>query len=205
MIGLRHRRGFSLLELLLVLALVGALLCLGSWGSAAWVRRWQVTRGVGQLYEDLKQAQTTAEQAGNTALVDGALVARRSFLVFNPEQTRYSLYQWQDVDGDGVPQPGENRRIWERQLPPGVEFAVAEGIGLRACSNQPGAPSGPITFNTAGYPPCLGQPCIKFDNQGFSVMGPGAAYLTNGDRHVALTLTRPGHFTLCRWDGSRWL
>jgi len=35
-------------------------------------------------------------------------------------------------------------------------------------------------------------------------MGPGAVYLTLGEQSLAVTGTRPGHFTLCEWDGRRW-
>jgi DNA repair protein RadC len=44
---------------------------------------------------------------------------------------------------------------------------------------------------------------ILDSNNGFSVMGPGAVYLNLGEQSLAVTGTRPGHFTLCEWDGRR--
>jgi prepilin-type N-terminal cleavage/methylation domain-containing protein len=197
-------RGMTLIELLVVLAIVGILLMAGSWGSAAIVQRWQALRGVHQLFEDCKEAQAYAERTGGVVLSDGALVTTRSFLVFEPEVRRYALFAWQDGDGDGRPEAGESHRIWTRELPPSVRFGWAAGIERKACSNVIGTPTAAITFGTAGYPPCDGRPCLKFDQQGFSSMGPGAVYLVDGTESFALTVTRPGHFTLCRWDGRQW-
>jgi prepilin-type N-terminal cleavage/methylation domain-containing protein len=203
MTGVVGRRGVTLIELLAVLAVIGLLVAVGGWGSAEMVRRWQTWRGAQQVLEDLKEAQAGAEQGG-TVLSGGALVTARRFLVFEPEQRRYALFDWQDADGDGTPEPGESRRVWTRALPPAVQFGWAAGVDRKACSNQSGAPASAITFGTAGYPPCEGRPCLKFDQQGYSSMGPGAVYLVDDRQSFALTGTRPGHFTVCRWDGAQW-
>ena len=197
-------RGITLLELLLVLTIVGIVATTAIWGSRQTVQRWQAWRGVHQVLEDFKEAQAQAERAGGVALDGGALVTARSFLVFEPEARRYLLYRWQDSNGDGRPGEGESRRIWTRQLPPTVTFGWDTEIDRKACSNSEGRPAAAVTFGTAGYPPCSGRPCLKFDQQGFSSIGPGAVYLVDGGQSFALTATRPGHFTLCRWDGRQW-
>lgn len=200
----RGKRGITLLELLAVLAIIGVLLGMAGWGSAAALQRWQAWRGAQQVLEDFKEAQAHAERGGGYVFSDGALVMARSFLVFEPEARRYALFNWQDDDGDGRPEEGEAKRIWTRELPPAVRFGRAPGVNRRACGNLEGTPASDVTFGTASYPPCNGRPCLKFDQQGFSNMGPGAVYLVDGAQSFALTATRPGHFTLCRWDGRRW-
>jgi prepilin-type N-terminal cleavage/methylation domain-containing protein len=194
----------TLLELLMVLVIIGILLTAGSWGCATVLQHWQAWRGAQQVLEDFKEAQARAERNGGYVLNGGMLVMARSFLVFEPERRRYVLFDWQDADGDGRPEENEARRVWTRELPPAVRFGWDAGIDRKACSNQTGTPTAAITFGTAGYSPCNGQPCLKFDQQGFSAMGPGAVYLVDGAQSFALTATRPGHFTLCRWDGKRW-
>lgn len=197
-------RGVTLLELLMALAIIGVLLAAGSWGTVEILQRWHAWRGAQQVLEDFKEAQARAERGGGHVLSGGALVTARSFLVFEPAQRRYALFDWQDADGNGRPEEGEARRVWTRELPPMVRFGWAAGIDRKACSNQAGTPTNAITFGTAGYAPCNGLPCLKFDQQGFSAMGPGAVYLVDGEQSFALTATRPGHFTLCRWDGAQW-
>lgn len=197
-------RGVTLLELLTVLAIIGILLAVGSWGSADTLQRWQAWQGTQQVLEDFKEAQAHAERGGGYVFNSGALVMARSFLVFEPAARRYALFDWQDADGDGRPDEGESSRVWTRELAPAVRFGRAAGIDLKACSNQSGTPVADITFGTAGYPPCNDLPCLKFDQQGFSTMGPGAVYLVDGEQSFAVTATRPGHFAMCRWDGKEW-
>lgn len=198
------RRGLTVLELLLALAVAAILAAAGHWGSAQLLQRWQLWLGGQQLLEDLKSAQARAERGNGFAYRNGALVMTRSFLVFEPEARRYTLFDWVDDNGDGTPEAGEARRVWLRELPAGVAFGWRRGISLKACGNAPGAPAAPVTFGTAGYPPCGGLPCLKFDQQGYSSIGPGGIYLTAGAESLALTATRPGHFTMCRWEESRW-
>lgn len=197
-------RGVTLLELLIVLAIIAILLTAGTWASVATLQRWQAWGAAQQVLEDFKEAQGHAERSGGYVFSGGALVMARSFLVFEPARQRYALFDWQDADGDGRPEEGESNRVWTRELPPAVRFGWDTGVNRKACSNQPGNPTAAVSFGTADYLPCSGQPCVKFDQQGFSSIGPGAVYLVDGAHSFALTATRPGHFTVCRWDGTGW-
>lgn len=197
-------QGFTLIELLVALAVIGILLGVAGWGSYATLQRWQSWRGAQQLADDLREAQAHAERGNAYALSEGGLVMVRSFLVLEPVERRYALFNWQDGDGDGRPEEGESQRVWTRELPPQVSFGWAAGVTRKACGNSAGLPTAAVTFGTAGYPPCSGRPCIKFDRQGFSSMGPGAIYLRDGEQSFAISGTRAGHFTVCQWTGGAW-
>lgn len=196
--------GFTLLELILVIALIGVLACVADWGSRKLLKSWHLKRAGQQLYEDLKSLQGMAERSGNLAMSNGALVSRRHFLVFDPEMQSYAAYRWLDHNANGLAENGESDRLSQTSLPPGVAYAWVPGIDRRACSNANSPPGETISFSSPGYPPCNNQPCIKFDQHGFSAMGPGAIYLSDGEQSLAITVTRPGLFTLCQWHGERW-
>jgi prepilin-type N-terminal cleavage/methylation domain-containing protein len=196
--------GFTLLELLLVLSLLGIMAALATWGGQEFARDWQLKRAGHQMLEDLKALQARAEGSSSLTLNNGSLVMQRTFLVFDPAASVYTAYVWQDGNADGMTEAGEAERLWQNRLPPGVSFGWASGIDRRACSNSSGAPGSAVSFASPNYAPCDDKPCIKLDNNGFSVMGPGAVYLTQGGQSLAITGTRPGHFTLCEWDGARW-
>ncbi|HKL27348.1 MAG TPA: prepilin-type N-terminal cleavage/methylation domain-containing protein [Desulfuromonadales bacterium] len=198
------KRGFSLLELLMAIALLALLTAAGTWGGAAILRDWQVRRAAHQLEEDLECAQRQTEQRGSVGLVNGRLLEQHSFLVFQPQGRSYTFYRWQDIDGNGVPDAGEAVALWDRSLPPGIDFGWTADVDRRACSNPIGLPGRAVTFARPDYPPCHDRPCIKFDSLGTSVIGPGAVYLSNGSQSFALSLTRPGVLTICRWNGSKW-
>lgn len=200
----RTAGAFTLLELLLVMVIAGFLFCTAGWGSGKLVRGWHLKRAVQQLYEDLKSIQARAEMSGNLVMSSGVLVSQRHFMVFAPESQSYAAYRWLDRNANGLTEQEESVLLWRTRLPVGVTFGRIPGVDRRACTNTLPAPGAAISFSSPGYPPCNGHPCIKFDRHGFSVMGPGAIYLSNGEQSLALTGTRPGLFTLCRWDGERW-
>lgn len=201
---LRQQKGFTLLELLVVMALVGILAGAASWSGRRLALDWQLKRAGHQLFEDLKVVQGQAEQSGGMVLAHGGLVMQRFFLVFDPAARRYIAFRWQDLNGNGLAEAGETGQLWNKGLPDGVRFGWSSGIDRRACSNASGAPGSAVSFASPVSAPCNDRPCIKFDQHGFSVMGPGALYLSLQEQSLAITATRPGHFTICEWNGERW-
>jgi prepilin-type N-terminal cleavage/methylation domain-containing protein len=197
-------QGFTLLELLMVMALIGILSVVAAWSGQSLAKGWQLKRAGHQLYEDLKAVQGRAEMSGSMTVSSGRLALQRWFLVFDPVRRSYAAYRWQDNDGNAIPADAETEKLWERDLPGNVSFGWAADVNRRACSNVNNAPGSAISFSSPDYAPCHDRPCIKFDSNGFSVTGPGAIYLREEEQSLALTATRPGHFTVCGWDGERW-
>lgn len=200
----RTASAFTLLELLLVMVMAGILVCTAGWANGKLVRGWHLKRVGQKLYDDLKSLQARAERSGNLAMSNGTLVSRRHFMVFETDSQSYAAYRWLDRNANGFAEDDESVLLWRTHLPRGVVYGRVDGIDRRACSNTAPAPGLSVSFTSPEYPPCDNRPCIKFDRHGFSVMGPGAVYLSNGEQSLALTGTRPGLFTLCQWDGERW-
>lgn len=200
----RAQHGFTLLELLFVISLVSLLGLTGYWWASQAIRKAQLQRAGHQVLEDIKALQGHAERSGGTTAHGGLLVQQRAVLVFDPPSARYAAYSWIDSDADGVATSDETRLVWDRSLPKGVSFGWPDGTNRRACSNTAGLPGNTVSFSSPAAPPCDNLPCIRFDGGGFSVMGPGAIYLRHEQRGMAISGTRAGHFTLCRWNGSLW-
>ncbi len=200
----RLAHGFTLLELLVVVAIVGVMASIASWANSRLMRDWQLKRSGHQLYEDLKAVQARAERTGSMTISGGALVTQRVFLVFDQSRRSYATFDWQDHNGNGIAESGESVLVQETSLPRGVAFDWGSDVNRRACSNANNSPASAVSFSSPNTPPCNNRPCIKFDHNGFSVMGPGAIYLSDGESSLAITATRPGHFTMCEWNGERW-
>jgi prepilin-type N-terminal cleavage/methylation domain-containing protein len=196
--------GFTLLELLLVVSLISLLSAIAVWGSHQMTRRWQLVRAGHQLFEDLKTVQADAEMAGSLTISNGSLNIQRHFVVFDSDADSYKIYRWQDENGNGVAEDDESTLQRRNKLPSGVSYSWSPDVDRRACSNANNPPGATVTFASPDYSPCNDQPCIKFDQNGFSVMGPGAIYLSDGRESLAITSTRTGHFTMCEWNGERW-
>lgn len=196
--------GFTLLELLMVMTFIGLLISVAAWGSQKWIRNWRLQRAGQLLFEDLKRVQADAETAGSVTIRNGELLSRKTFLVFETDTRSYAAFSWQDDNADGFAESSETSLQWRNSLPRGISYGQSSDVNRRACSNANSPPNSAVSFSSPVAPPCNGRPCIKFDHYGFSMMGPGAVYLSDGQHSLAITATRPGHFTMCEWNGSRW-
>ncbi|WP_020674720.1 pilus assembly FimT family protein [Geopsychrobacter electrodiphilus] len=199
------QQGFTLLEMLVVVSVMGIIAALAAPNLHDYIARWQVRRAANQVYDDLQKAQQAALQAGNYGLNSaGRLAEKKLFWVFNVTNRSYQTFRWEDEDGDGTPDAGEATPLFMSTLPENVSFGMVSGVTRTACGDSVGSPAAAITFSAPGYPPCNDSPSLRFNKFGFSETGPGGIYLTKGEVSYALSMTRPGNITMCRWDGAHW-
>lgn len=194
-----------MIEMLIVLSIMGIIGAFALSGLHRYIARWQVRNAANQVYDDLQKAQQAALQGGNYGLSSsGRLAEKRLFWVFDDVAGSYQIFRWQDDDGDGTPDVGESTPLFASRLPGEVRFGMVAGVTRTACGDALGAPSGAITFSAPNYSPCDSKRSIRLNKSGFSETGPGGIYLSKGGVSYALTMTRPGNITMCRWDGGHW-
>jgi len=221
----RGKAGLTLIELLIVMAVVGILAALGARPFELFRSRSAVRADLERLRADLEWARNRARRIGGVRIdASGAEPAPRLqkvFVVFDEAENGYRVFHWEDRDGDNrydedesvqvLPAGGGIRRLESSRF--GWTRAVAEA-DRNACRSSGHLPSSAVTFGRPGYPPCNGAACVRFDAHGFSELFGSTVYLSDairsGDRYdepglssYALWLGRAGTLRTCRWDETR--
>lgn len=205
-------RGVTLIEILIVLAVLGILATFGVSLFRDLLRDWRLKDAAHQLLEDVREVQSRAMKAGdfvNIAVGSGRQFRQQAvFLVFDVNGRSYKAWQWIDKNNNGLPEASPNDvlvELFTRSLPAGIDFS--SGIASKtACSaSDPINPlaSHKVTFDTKSYPPCDGNRCIQFDAQG-TINDKGNLYLSDNRNSWAINSLSPGFFRLCRWAGNSW-
>lgn len=207
-----RQAGFTLIEMLVVVAMLAILGAIASGSFSSLLRGWRLKDAANQLLEGAREAQSEAMRLGDytTFNVGSGRQYRQQavFLVLDVAGRGYQAWQWVDNNDNGYPDDSSTdayTRIFSRDLPRGSSFNSGPATKV-ACSNgdalDPAVPD-TVTFSSKAYPPCSGQACIQFDAQG--VIGKmGNIYLTDGEDAYALNSLEPGFFRLCRWNGGAW-
>jgi prepilin-type N-terminal cleavage/methylation domain-containing protein len=120
-------RGISLLELIVVLAIVGVLLAIAGVAGSAWMDQYRAETQMKQMFIDLMNARVGAMQK-----------SRMHFLVLSP--TQYTVYEdTNPQDGDEALQTASDRQVLQKSFNP--RFAIS----------YPGAPANSqMNFDTRG-------------------------------------------------------
>ncbi len=174
-------RGWTLTELLTVIAIWAVLAGLGGWGVKAWIERVQFEQVERLIALDLEWARqhSVAEQ-------------RRYQVSFLPDLGRYIIFA--DRDRDEISEVA----VRTRTLPGSVWWGTRPGLlGPPANPTRPPDPDG-ITF-------LENRVAFRYDGGG-PIATPGTVYLvsrrTEDVRAVSLDLL--GFVRAYRWDGRRW-
>jgi prepilin-type N-terminal cleavage/methylation domain-containing protein len=209
--------GFSLIELLVVTA-IGALLSLLAVPAFFEIFAPRLKSSAHNLAEDLRFAQNEAVRQGDANPRGGSFRERKVFVVFDIADNSYSIWRWEDSNGNNVRDAGEfnpdlggngggDGPVRTGSLDSRVYFRILPGVTRSACAGSGPAPGNPVSFPTDPNPPCNGNPCIRFNGRGFIEGLNGAAYLSNENDSYAVSANRAGLFSFCRWDkdASKWV
>ncbi len=224
-------RGLTVLELMVGVSIIAVLVALAAPTLYSnLISSGKVGSAASNLYDDIKWAQSEAQKQGSmdiewVEMPPGSgnwgwgLRQRGVFVVFDETNNSYSIWRWEDKDGDNLPEAGElapdfnnsnnDGAIKTVTLDNNVTFGFGSDVNKKACSNGAGAPSGPIinVSTSMGLPPCYGLPCIQFDAKGFikGQTGDIVIYLTNNSHTYAVTADSiAGIFKMCKWVADTW-
>ncbi len=208
--------GFTIMELLVVMAVAAVLVVLAvplffeTFSS-------RLNTSAQNLAEDMRFAQNEAVRQGDANPDGGTFRARKAFVVFDTDHHTYSVWRWEDANGNNVREAGEfspdldpaklgnpsnDGPVRTGSLDSGVYFRIHGAVTRSACGGDGPAPANPVSFQADGDPPCNGSPCIRFDGKGFIDGRGGGAYLTDDNHSYAISANRAGIFRFCKWDES---
>jgi prepilin-type N-terminal cleavage/methylation domain-containing protein len=173
-----NERAFTVIELMIVLAIMGILATLSMEGYRALLARHQLQGVSRMLVSDLRSIQQQA-----------LITRQRYWIRFDPEQNEYSVWAAEE---------GEDRLYRRVKIPTPVRF----GTGPRVL----GPPSDPAEITEKDGITFRDNQLLFLPSGGLGT-GAGTIYITddpNGTGTRAITITVAGHVRHYSWTGSGW-
>ncbi len=109
-------RGFTIIEVLVVMGILGTLLLIAGLSGRAWLDRYRVEGQMNEMYVDLMNARASAMQKNRVYFVTFAA-------------TQYAVYEdtTPSPDGDGLLQPASDVQIMQKKL--NADYAITSDSG----------------------------------------------------------------------------
>jgi prepilin-type N-terminal cleavage/methylation domain-containing protein len=139
---MKNNRGFSILELLVVMVIISVLLGIAAISGSTWLNQYRVESQTKQLYTDLMNARVQAMQKNRTFFVVMAA-------------TQYTIYEDTNPgpDGDGVLQPVNDTRILQTNLNANYALTIPAVVAANSINFDPKG----VAYVTPGSPSNLPQ------------------------------------------------
>ena len=145
-LDIKSQEGFSLIETMMVLAVLGVIMAIGAPSFSKWKEKHEINGQTQKVYFDLVLARTTAVRNNNNVIV-----------TFNTTDNTYTIHD--DTDSDGTQDSGESIKngILENE----VSFAYNSGIsdidGNTVSSAVSFGGSQTVTFDSRGQSSASGS------------------------------------------------
>ncbi|WP_188020296.1 pilus assembly FimT family protein [Deferribacter autotrophicus] len=194
-----NKKGFTLIEMVVLLSIISILFGIAIYSYKTINRKYSIKQEVYKLYDDLKYIQTLAVNLGAHSVVNGKLIEKMVYVVFDEDQNSYFAYKWEDFDNDKDFDSNEIELLLSNKLKNKVTFSKLSGVNKSACYNNGTSPSKDVSFNIIDHIPCNGKSCLEMDDYGFAINN-GSIYLSDGFESYAISVSKAGNFRICRWD-----
>lgn len=215
----RRQTGFSLIEVVVAIAVLAVLLGMGALTMSSWFSAQRAKGAVRKMADLMMLARTEAVRTHQNHVVSFQLDAAGNSLL-DPSGTEVAALLFRDADGDGLPQASEyvSALYFDQtgSLSWGGTMALVSGSEVPAPNDNP----------TASFPLPSDSACCTFTDPGggaargvvflpdgmpraFSVApfttgvvgsGNGAVYVTSGDRDYAVVLAALGGVRVHAWE-----
>ncbi|MBI5076069.1 MAG: type II secretion system protein [Nitrospirae bacterium] len=230
-ISTQCQAGLTLIEILVVFSIIALLVAvLGGTLFEGVTSETRISAAAREVMADLHFAQRDAASQGGSVIIRdddvpappsesvGRIRRRWEYVVFDTTNNLYSIWRYQDTDGDNIKEPDEVSPA--PGFPPtktllhnvgfGLTYKTSDGatatVGKSACGNGAGIPSSPVSFGTMAAPPCYGKKCMKMTSDGVPSFT-GTLYLSNNTEAYAVNINAAGLVRLCKWseDYLKWV
>ena len=208
----KHCRAYSLIEIVVIVAIVSVMATAGSFAMSSWATAQRVkdtSRGMADL---LRQGRGEAIRTGITHLVFFDTDAGAANLVA-PDGAQVAAMLTRDIDGDGSVGPGEYVSSVPLDTTNTLSWGVAAAtvpVPTDPTADHAAPPPSPWTFSQPGGSAANWVALFPDGTpRGFSVgpftadsmgSGAGAVYLTNGERDYAVVVAALGGVRVHGWD-----
>jgi prepilin-type N-terminal cleavage/methylation domain-containing protein len=179
-----NKRGFTLLELIFCIAILGILMAIGIPSYVDYLPRYRANGAIRRLFTELQNTKMKAIADNNDYVV-----------TFDTANNRYNIYN--DVDNDGPEAPELVKTVNIDEGFSGISFGYVAGNNWNG-----NAINKSITFT--GNPPKVTFSPTGLSNKNGSVYLKPAADSTRKDRSRAVSVVRTGRIRIYKNSGSSW-